>query len=287
VLASSLCAPGIHPDCTLQDLRFTTHVINNLLYISSQRQLLYVTDSTINGDRTAISHSFEHLSCFFPGLLALGAHLLPLNNLETIGINITQLGDDLPPKYRQGYDALAGFDLADLHLWAAEGIAQMCYLSYADQPSGLGPETVTMRIGKSGEIRWMDAMQEWKANGQSGSPPGVGDKRPWVGNPKAKNVREKQIDTISRDYSIRNTGYYLRPEVWLMSPSLSSVAKISFCRPLSRFTSYGGRLGTSNGGIEAGVSSRLLSASQRRHQDMPVWTESIPKIPSYKIQCRG
>ncbi|KAF8551349.1 glycoside hydrolase family 47 protein [Imleria badia] len=193
-------------------LRFTTHVINHLLYVSSQRQLLYVTDATINGNRTATSHTFEHLSCFFPGLLALGAHLLPLNNLETIGINITQLGDDLPPKYRHGYEALAGFDLADLHIWAAEGIAQMCYLSYADQPSGLGPDVLTMRIGKPGEIRWIDAMQKWKASGQLGSPPGVGDKHPWVGNPKAKTVREKQIDTITRDYTIRNTAYYLRPE---------------------------------------------------------------------------
>lgn len=223
-----LYVPGTRPDCTSQDLRFTTHVINNLLYVSSQRQLLYVTDSTINGNRTATSHFFEHLSCFLPGLLALGTHLLPLNNLETTGINITQLGDDLPPKYRQGYEALAGFDLADLHLCAAEGIAQTCYLSYADQPSGLGPDAIVMRRGKSGEIRWMDAMQRWKASGQSGSPPGVGDKRPWVGNPKAKNVLEKQADTISRDYSIRNTAYYLRPEVWLMLPPLSSVAKIVF-----------------------------------------------------------
>jgi hypothetical protein len=193
-------------------LRFTTHVINNLLYVSSQRQLLYVTDSTISGNRTATSHSFEHLSCFFPGLLALGAHLLPLNNLETTGINITQLGDDLPPKYRQGYEALAGFDLADLHLWAAEGIAQTCYLSYADQPSGLGPDVVAMRLGKSGNIRWIDAMQRWKESGQPGSPPGVGDKRPWVGNPKAKTAMEKRVDTITRDYGIRNTAYYLRPE---------------------------------------------------------------------------
>ncbi|KAG6374849.1 glycoside hydrolase family 47 protein [Boletus reticuloceps] len=193
-------------------LRFTTHVINNLLYISSQRELLYVTDSTIHMNQTATSHSFEHLSCFFPGLLALGAHLLPLNNLETIGINITQLGDDLPPKYRQGYEALADFDLADLHIWAAEGIAQMCYLSYADQPSGLGPDTVSMRIDQSGEIRWMDEMRRWKASGQIGPPPGVGDKRPWVGNPKAKAVWEKQIDTITRDYTIKNTAYYLRPE---------------------------------------------------------------------------
>ncbi|KAF8449223.1 glycoside hydrolase family 47 protein [Boletus edulis BED1] len=193
-------------------LRFTTHVINNLLYISSQRELLYVTDSTIHMNQTATSHSFEHLSCFFPGLLALGAHLLPLNNLETIGINITQLGDDLPPKYRQGYEALADFDLADLHIWAAEGIAQMCYLSYADQPSGLGPDAVSMRIDQSGEIRWMDEMRRWKASGQIGPPPGVGDKRPWVGNPKAKTIWEKQIDTITRDYTIKNTAYYLRPE---------------------------------------------------------------------------
>lgn len=208
-----------------QDLRFTTHVINNLLYVSSQRQLLYVTDSTTNKNRTAVSHSFEHLSCFFPGLLALGVHLLPLNNLETIGINITQLGDNLPPKLRQGYEALAEFNLADLHLWAAEGIAQTCYLSYADQPSGLGPDVVTMRIGKSGEIKWMDAMQEWKANGQLGSPPGVADRPPWVANPNAKTVREKQIDTITRDYAIKNPAYYLRPEVCLTPPPRSSDAK--------------------------------------------------------------
>lgn len=215
-----LCNPDMYPDRAFQDLRFTTHVINNLLYVSSQRQLLYVTDATINGNRTATSHSFEHLSCFFPGLLALGTHLLPLNNLETIGINITQLGDDLPPKFRHGYEALAEFDLADLHIWAAEGIAQMCYLSYADQPSGLGPDAVTMRIGKAGETRWMDAMQKWKASGKPGSPPGVGYKRPWVGNPKAKTVRDKQIDTITRDYTIKNTAYYLRPEVWA---NLSSI----------------------------------------------------------------
>lgn len=148
--------------------------------------------------------------------MALGVNLLPLNNLETIGINITQLGGDLPLKYRQGYEALAEFNLADLHLWAAEGIAQTCYLSYADQPSGLGPDFISMRIDKSGEIRWMDVMREWKASGQLGSPPGVADKRPWVGNPRAKTVKQKQIDTSTRDYGIRNTAYYLRPEVWLM-----------------------------------------------------------------------
>ncbi|KAH0836527.1 glycoside hydrolase family 47 protein [Lanmaoa asiatica] len=208
-------------------LRFTTHVINNLLYISSQRQLLYVTDSTTNGNRTATSHSFEHLSCFFPGLLALGAHLLPLSNLETIGINITQLSDDLPPKHRQGYEALAEFDLADLHLWAAEGIAQMCYLSYADQPSGLGPDVVAMRIGKSGELRWMDAMQEWKAGGQLGSPPGVGDKRPWVGNPRAKDSYYLRPEAVESFYILwRTTGdVKWRHRGWSVFQAIERVAK--------------------------------------------------------------
>ena len=140
-------------------------------------------------------------------------HLLPLNKLETIGINITQLGDDLPLWHRQGYEALAEFDLADLHLWAAEGLAQMCYLSYADQPSGLGPDIISMRIGEYGETKWIHAMQKWKASGQLGSPPGVGDKQPWVANPKAKTVTERQIDTVTRDYTIKNTAYHLRPEV--------------------------------------------------------------------------
>ncbi|KAG9312816.1 glycoside hydrolase family 47 protein [Chiua virens] len=209
------------------DLRFTTHVINNLLYLSPQRQLLYVTDATSYQDKTSTSHSFEHLSCFFPGLLALGVQSLPLNNLEEIGINITQLGENFPPRQRQSYEALAGFNLSDLHLWAAEGIGQMCYLSYVDQPTGLGPDIVAMRTGKSGGIRWMDEMRKWKTSGQLGPPPGVGDKRPWVANPKAMTVRQKQIDTITRDYGIKNTDYYLRPEVWIMLSLSSGTPKLS------------------------------------------------------------
>ncbi|KAF9218511.1 glycoside hydrolase family 47 protein [Gyrodon lividus] len=194
-------------------LRLTFHVINNLLYLSPQRKLLYVTDSTTNGNRTATSHSFEHLSCFFPGLLALGAHTLPLNHLETVGINVTELADDLFSQHQQGYDDLAEFNLADLHLWAAEGIAQTCYLTYADQPSGLGPDVVAMRVGgKFGETRWMDAMRKWKKSGQVGSPPGVGDKHPWVGNPTATTAREREVDTMKRDYGVKNMAYYLRPE---------------------------------------------------------------------------
>ena len=163
-------------------------------------------------DETIASHSFEHLSCFFPGLLTLGVHLLPLNNLEVIGIDFTQLGDSPPLKQCQGYHALVEFDLADLHLWAAKGMAPTCYLAYADQLMGLGPHGVTMLVSKLGKIRWMDAMQEWKANGQLGSPPGVADKPPWVGIPKVKTEEEQEISAITRDYNFTNSDYNLRPE---------------------------------------------------------------------------
>ena len=163
------------------------------------------------------SHFFEHLSCFFPGLLALGVHLLPLNDLDTLGINVTALADDLLPDDRQAFADLAQFNLADLHLWAAEGIAQACYLTYADQPSGLGPEIVRMDVDPElGALRWIDAMREWKA-AQDGpewehTPPGVGEIKPWTGV-TAEGLSKGNPSTSGRDYSIQNTAYYLRPEV--------------------------------------------------------------------------
>jgi len=195
-------------------LKFTLHVINNLLYVSPHRKLLYATDSTTYGNNTATSHSFEHLSCFFPALLALGVHTLPLNNLEAVGINITELADDLLPPHQQGYEDLAEFNLADLHLWAAEGIAQTCYLTYADQPSGLGPDVVTMRVAgaKYRETRWMDAMRKWKKSGQLGFPPGVGDKHPFVGHPNPTTPSQREANAIEKDYRVKNMAYYLRPE---------------------------------------------------------------------------
>jgi hypothetical protein len=178
------------------------------------------------------THAFEHLSCFFPGLLALGVHLLPLNHLDDLGINVTALTDDLLPADHQAYADLAQFNLADLHLWAAEGIAQTCYLTYADQATGLGPELVRMDVHPElGALRWIDSMREWKAS-QSGpgwgwtrppgwghAPPGVGDVKPWTSSSGAsENVTVKGLlpgkaDTNARDYFIKNAAYYLRPEV--------------------------------------------------------------------------
>ncbi|KAH7930222.1 glycoside hydrolase family 47 protein [Leucogyrophana mollusca] len=199
------------------DIRATTHIINNLLFVSPQRQLLYITDMSAWEDDIEFSHQFEHLACFFPGLLALGVHTLPLDRLDTLGINVTDLFKDLPLKHRKAYEALAHFNLADLHLWAAQGLAQTCYLTYADQPTGLGPETVQMRLGdNNSETPWMEAMQVWRTNGSKGSPPGVGDKRQWVGDFNATTTEEDDSDSDTaadtRDYEIRNHDYYLRPE---------------------------------------------------------------------------
>ncbi|KAN0078488.1 glycoside hydrolase family 47 protein [Tylopilus felleus] len=203
-------------------LRFTSYVIKNLLFLTPERNLLYVTDASMWKRGLTPSHAFEHLACFFPGLLALGVHLLPLNHLDALGINATALGDDL-----------AEFDLADLHLWAAEGLAQTCYLSYADQPTGLGPEIMWMDVDSAGAIRWIDALRTWKAGRDEPggrrkralawgpAPPGIGDMKPWT-SPLGGNVtvedlvrpgrRKGKTKTYGRDYLIKNAAYYLRPE---------------------------------------------------------------------------
>lgn len=252
------------------DLRFTSYVINNLLFLTPERQLLYVTDATIRKYRIAPTHTFEHLACFFPGLLALGVHLLPLNHLDALGIDATTLVDDLLPADRRAYADLAEFNLADLHLWAAEGLAQTCYLTYADQPTGLGPEIVRMDVDpKEGGIRWMDAMRAWKFGEGSGkgsgglgwlwdrepgrSPPGVRDINPWT-SPLHGNVtvealvrparnKGKGPDTFGRDYLIQKAEYYLRPEVRDAFCALACahhvVVFFLLCRQLNRCISYG------------------------------------------------
>lgn len=200
-----------------------------------------MTDGTVLKRSVNPTHTFEHLSCFFPGLLALGVHLLPLNRLDTLGIDINALANDLSPEHRLAYTNLAKFNLADLHLWAAEGIAQTCYLTYADQPTGLGPDTVRMNVDREvGGIRWMDAMRAWKEDEDKmggwwrrsgpGSrfdhpPPGVGDLKSWtspvqenetlegVVRPGSARSKGKPVNLYGRDYYIKEGSYLLRPEV--------------------------------------------------------------------------
>lgn len=142
--------------CKIIDLKTADKVIENLLYLSPIRNLLYVTDvqfwkqavytqpkidesmddsySELDDDdifphepepapvKTFIlsrtpSRKFEHLSCFLPGLLALGTHRIP--------------------------EKLLSQETREIHLLAAQGLGNACWMMYADQPSGLGPDEVT------------------------------------------------------------------------------------------------------------------------------------------------
>jgi len=127
-----------------------------------------VTD-TKNGVPT---HNLEHLSCFLPGLLALGAHTLELSP-----------------------------EIKELHQWAAQGLAYSCYISYADQLSGLGADVMEMKHHNDyTQGRWVTHLEKWKKDGRPGGvPPGV--KEP-----------ELEHSDDHRDYSIRSRVYLLRPE---------------------------------------------------------------------------
>ncbi|KAF9000139.1 glycoside hydrolase [Cyathus striatus] len=124
-------------------------IINNLIYITPTRNLLYITDETYS----IPTHRQEHLACFLPG------------------------------------------SLRSLHEWAAEGLASTCWITYADQPSGLGPDMVRMASGE----RWIDVLSVWREEGGAGVPPGVSDLKP-------------EFDVKKRDYFNSLPSYYLRPE---------------------------------------------------------------------------
>jgi hypothetical protein len=194
---------------------------------------------------------FEHLSCFLPGLLALGAHTLPLDKLDVLDIHLNDIGGGgLFGDSGKNYKALIGFDLKKLHLWAAEGLAQTCWLTYADQPSGLGPDEVVMksvtergtweafggqRQKADASSLWMDSMEKWKKAGSRGAPPGVAEKKPIVYTEEERLTGRGK----GRDYSVKKAGYLLRPEVsisWILCrPSASE----SILRPLNHSTFYG------------------------------------------------
>ncbi|KAF9466042.1 glycoside hydrolase family 47 protein [Collybia nuda] len=204
-------------------IRATTHIISKLLYVSPRRHLLYVTD-IYDGPNNYTSHVFEHLSCFLPGLLALGAHTLPLDKLDELGVHPSDIDDNGHfGSSGANYKKLLGYDLKKLHIWAAEGLAQTCWLTYADQPSGLGPDEIVMNSVFSKEtwdilgnqwgtkhesVLWVDLMEKWKESGSRGAPPGAKEKRPII------YTEEERISGTGkgRDYVVKKAGYLLRPE---------------------------------------------------------------------------
>ncbi|KAG9026518.1 hypothetical protein FRB95_008744 [Tulasnella sp. JGI-2019a] len=155
--------------------------VDNLLYISPERGLLYVTDittfnNTLHSPSTLVtnpSHELEHLSCFFSGLLALGAYALE------------DLGDKFPAWERQ------------LHMDIARGQATTCYLTYADMESGLGADIV--RFEYNGR-RWKDVYDAWYEAGAEGTAPGFNVNAPPVHEPG------------KRDYYVDHDVWRSRPE---------------------------------------------------------------------------
>lgn len=116
------------------------------------------------------THNLEHLSCFLAGVLALGTHTLHL------------------PAH-----------VAEMHQWAAEGLAYTCYVSYVDQMSGVGPDELLMEEGN----KWVDELELWEDGGREGGvPPGLKE-----GGTKGRG---------ERDYTNANSQYLLRPEVSIL-----------------------------------------------------------------------
>ncbi|TFK26031.1 seven-hairpin glycosidase [Coprinopsis marcescibilis] len=148
-----------------QYLKSVEGIIENLLFVTPKRKLLFVTD--LIGKYA--TNKLEHLSCFLPGLIALGAHTIP--------------ADHLSDERRQR------------HKWAAEGLAFTCWITYADQQSGLGPDGATMMSGE----KWVDELKAWEREGKQGKPPGL---------------RQPTVEMYAEDRDYRNAW----PEYWLMRP---------------------------------------------------------------------
>lgn len=101
-------------------------------------------------------------------------------------------------------------------MWAAEGIAQTCWMTYADQPSGLGPDEVTFVPtdtqpggGVAWSLLWFDYLENWKKSHIRGPPPGLAEVQPVV------LMAEDTLGgtTNTRDYAAKDPRYLLRPEV--------------------------------------------------------------------------
>jgi hypothetical protein len=172
----------------------------------------------------------EHLSCFLPGTLALGARLLdpdypwPQN----------------PPPHRSKRAPIPEAsqwrgDLKktlDLHMRVARGLATTCYVLYADTPTGVGPNEVLFDAPSNGgqgphpqvkiftKARWKERLVEWEESGRRG--PLVGTDR-WGPEVEEKVVLRGMGDGMGmggereQDYRIRaGASYLLRPEVSIL-----------------------------------------------------------------------
>ncbi|KAA1469091.1 mannosidase [Dentipellis sp. KUC8613] len=185
-------------------LRTTTHILTHLLYMLPSRNMMYPTWTSGTPPRDIPQHNIEHLACFLPGLLALGVQTLPLDNLASVGIDFASLGANLSASGQEEYTRLAPYNLSQLHLWAAEGIAEGCYMLYADSPSGLSADEAKVDTQIVTPVNWFNELDDWRRAGQVGIPPGVGRIQP------VENVNGKPV--TNKGYTNLNPAYELRPE---------------------------------------------------------------------------
>lgn len=106
-------------------LRTMRGIMDNNMFFSPTRSFVYVTD--ISARDGTPSRKFEHLSCFLPGLLALGAHRLPPSDFAKFSEDA--VSGMTPPEYER-------------HVWAAQGLALGCATMYEDTATGLGADEV-------------------------------------------------------------------------------------------------------------------------------------------------
>ena len=128
-----------------------------------------------------------------------------------MGIDLNKLSEGMDANSSRGYKILAEYDLRQLHMWAADGLTETCYLTYADQISGVGPDELWM-AAEAGGGTWIEAVEKWKKSGARGTPPGLGPKAPVKYD---VNASSEGFDTqvVSQDYTLKRQDYLLRPEV--------------------------------------------------------------------------
>lgn len=189
------------------------------------------------------SRKFEHLSCFLPGLLALGAHTLPTTAYANYKPKDTPSHTITPEEEEAQHH-----NWRELHMLAAKGLGESCYLMYADQPTGLGPDEV---LFPEGEEFWMAEVKKWREGGKRGSPPGIG----------AQPVTRAK----ERGYTIRAGRYLLRPEVRVPEDhGLSAVLNDYMDRRWSLFSSCGRQRAMCGGANADGPSLRLSRGRPRQ-----------------------
>jgi mannosyl-oligosaccharide alpha-1,2-mannosidase len=95
----------------------------------------------------------------------------------------------------------------ELHSWAAQGLAETCWVTYADTKTGLGPDVMQMSHSYAQTDndasfitgKWIDAITSWEKGGRQGDAPGTSEV-------------PREPDATKRDYYAIKGSYLLRPE---------------------------------------------------------------------------